>query len=103
MVHQLAARKILGQLKDGTSHLHAWAKRGYGRGRALGELVKREGVRVGLKYGVASDWTSFVAVVRQEEEGRKGLREGEGEGDGSDVDFEFVDVNDENDDDDGEH
>ena len=26
----------------------------------LSEWVKEEGVRVGLKYGIASQWTSFV-------------------------------------------
>jgi hypothetical protein len=30
--------------------------------------VKKEGVRVGLKYGVASEWTGFVAVVKREDD-----------------------------------
>jgi hypothetical protein len=30
------------------------------------EWVKREGVRVGVKYGLASKWTSFLAVKKRE-------------------------------------
>lgn len=63
-IQQLAARKILQELKDGTGYLHAAAS----GGGVIGEWVKKEGVRVGLKYRVASQWTSFVAVVRSEEE-----------------------------------
>jgi hypothetical protein len=60
-IHQLAARKVLQELEDGVGYLH--------RGRnAREEWVKNEGVRVGLRYGVASKWTSFLAVQREEEE-----------------------------------
>jgi hypothetical protein len=69
-IHQLAARKILQELKDGTGYLHSGKftisqERNPG---AFAEWVKKEGVRVGLTYGVASQWTSFVAVVKREEE-----------------------------------
>ena len=110
-IHQLAARRVLGELKDGTSYLHksaAGIRRREREGeRAFGELVKREGVRVGLKYGVAGEWTSFVAVVRQEEVQEEGEREGEGEGEGQedeerddDMGFELLDLDGEEDDDD---
>ena len=66
-IHQLAARKILQELKDGTSYMHGAVDKERQPG-LLAEWVKKEGVRVGLKYGVASHWTSFVAVERKEEE-----------------------------------
>ena len=66
-IHQLAARKVLQELKDGTSYLHGAVDKERQPG-LLAEWVKREGVRVGLKYGMASQWTSFVAVERKEEE-----------------------------------
>ena len=65
-MHQLAARKILQELKDGTSYVHGAVDKERQPG-LLSEWVKKEGVRVGLKYGVASQWTSFVAVERKEE------------------------------------
>jgi hypothetical protein len=97
-IHQLAARKVLGELKDGTSYLHSKYKSVAGDMRAEGfkELVKREGVRVGLKYGVASEWTSFVAVVKnegQQQQQQEGGREsGEEERDEA---YDFMDVEDE--------
>jgi hypothetical protein len=98
-IHQLAARKVLGELKDGTSYLHNKYKlntRGI-RESGFEELVKREGVRVGLKYGVASEWTSFVAVLKKEEDvqQRKGQKEegdrGLGE-EGREEAYDFIDV-----------
>jgi hypothetical protein len=101
-IHQLAARKVLGELKDGTSYLHNKYKSITGdiRERGFEELVKREGVRVGLKYGVASEWTSFVAVVKREEDVQQQQereREGaEGGGecglDGGREAYDFIDV-----------
>jgi hypothetical protein len=106
-IHQLAARKVLGELKDGTSYLHKKYKPITGdiRERGFEELVKQEGVRVGLKYGVASEWTSFVAVVKREEDvrqerERKGPKEeGESELDdkGREEAYDFIDVDEEND------
>lgn len=100
-IHQLAARKILQELKDRTGYLHS-GKYGVSRERqpaAFGESVKKEGVRVGLKYGVASEWTSFVAVVRNEEDmveqetraGNQSLGSGLDDGDDDDEMYEFVD------------
>jgi len=60
-IHQLAARKILQELKDGTSYVHGAVD----SERQPGLL--QEGVRVGLKYEVASHRTSFVAVERNKE------------------------------------
>jgi hypothetical protein len=112
-IHQLAARRVLGELKDGTSYLHkstAGIRRREREGeRAFGELVKREGVRVGLKYGVAGEWTSFVAVVRREEEVVAAQEEVQEEGerggqedvdDDDDMGFELLNVDGEEDDND---
>ena len=106
-IHQLAARKVLGELKDGTSYLHKRYKsitEGDIRERGFEELVKKEGVMVGLKYGVASEWTSFVAVVKKEadvrqERERKGQEEGESELDDKEMEevYDFIDVDEEND------
>ena len=62
-IHQLVAGKVLLELKDGMSYVHSVVgdideER---RSELLGEWVRKEGIRVGLKYGVASQWTSFVA------------------------------------------
>jgi len=63
-IHQLAARKILQELKDGTSYVHGAVDKER-QPALLAKWVQKEGVRVGLKYGVASHWTSFVAVERK--------------------------------------
>jgi hypothetical protein len=65
-MHQLAARKILQELKDGTSYVHGAVDKER-QPALLAKWVQKEGVRVGLKYGIASHWTSFVAVERKEE------------------------------------
>ena len=65
-IHQLAARKILQELEEGTGYLHS-GKCGISRvshPATFDDWVKREGVRVGLKYGLASKWTSFLAVIQ---------------------------------------
>lgn len=78
-IHQLAARKILQELKEGTGYLHGGGTSSTWEGgdTPTPERVKQEGVRVGLKYGVASEWTSFVAVIKKEgeEEAREVARE----------------------------
>ena len=89
-VHQLAARRILQELKDGTGYVHC-GKGGVGEG-----WVRGEGVRVGMRYGVAGPWTSFVAVVRKEGEGEREGRVGDGSLGGLDDEdgYEFVDGDD---------
>ncbi len=72
-VHQLAARKILQELKDGTSYVHGAVDKERQPG-LLAEWVKKEGVRAGLKYGVVSQWTSFVAVERRMKNGILSLK-----------------------------
>jgi hypothetical protein len=72
-IHQLAGRKILQELEEGTGYLHS-GKYGVDREVNSGtfeEWVKREGVRVGIKYGLASKWTSFLAVTKREEDGKQ--------------------------------
>ena len=62
-IHQLAARKVLREMEDGTGFFckrHSIADR-EGRTPAFHELIAREGARFGLTYRVASRWTSFVA------------------------------------------
>ncbi|BBN18567.1 hypothetical protein MPTK1_8g03530 [Marchantia polymorpha subsp. ruderalis] len=67
-VHQLAAKKLLQELEEGGSYLHSGE---FGvdpqsePGRFV-DVVEREGVRVGLTFGVAGKWTSFVAVEVKE-------------------------------------
>lgn len=93
-VHQLAARKILQELKEGTGYLHS-GKYGISKEShpsAFEDCVKREGVRVGLKYGLASHWTSFVAVTQTKDEQR--VNEESLTGLDDDESYEFVDGND---------
>jgi hypothetical protein len=79
-IHQLAARKILQELEEGTSYLHS-GKYGVDKKKNEGtfsDWVDREGTRVGVTYAVASKWTSFVAVEKkQEREGEKSACEAE--------------------------
>ena len=68
------------------------------------ELVKKEGVRVRLHYGVVSEWTSFVTVVKKEDARRERERtgqkkEGELDEEGREETFDFIDVDAEKDDD----
>lgn len=68
-IHQLGARKILQELEEGTGYIHS-GKYGVDKELDAGNFedwVQREGVRVGVKYGVASKWTSFLAVTRTPE------------------------------------
>jgi hypothetical protein len=68
-IHQLAARKILQELEDGIGYLHTGTNgvRESPPGM-LERWAKREGVRVGSKYGLASKWTSFLAIVQTRED-----------------------------------
>ena len=73
-LHQLAARKILQELEDGVGYLHHAGRKPAGTSSSrpahpaatFERCVRREGVRVGLTYGIASKWTSFLAVVLQD-------------------------------------
>ncbi|KAJ6258700.1 hypothetical protein Dda_6749 [Drechslerella dactyloides] len=66
-VCQLAARSFLQELEDGKGYLHdgVLAAEGFTQEKQESkwdEITEREGVRWGEGYGVASKWTSFVAV-----------------------------------------
>lgn len=71
-IHQLAARKAIQDLEEGRGWLQAATVPASLGGEAVevktkyesrfDELVEREAVRLGEKFGVASKWTSFVAV-----------------------------------------
>ncbi|KAL3678817.1 hypothetical protein R1sor_021773 [Riccia sorocarpa] len=62
-VHQLAAKKLLKELEEGGSYLHS-GKFGIDpkEESKFSNWIDREGVRVGTTFGLASNWTSFVAV-----------------------------------------
>jgi hypothetical protein len=64
-IHQLAARKILQELEQGSGYIHSGVSKTANPG-TFDEWVKREGVRVGVRYGLASKWTSFLAVTNGE-------------------------------------
>ncbi|KAK6531978.1 hypothetical protein TWF694_003141 [Orbilia ellipsospora] len=66
-VSQLAARSFLQELEDGKGYLHdgLLASEGIVKDKQESkwdEIIEREGVRWGEGFGVASKWTSFVAV-----------------------------------------
>ncbi|KAK6337998.1 hypothetical protein TWF696_001470 [Orbilia brochopaga] len=66
-VCQLAARSFLQELEDGKGYLHEGVLEAENFTREKqeskwDEIVEREGVRWGEGYGVASKWTSFVAI-----------------------------------------
>ena len=69
-IHQLAARKMLQELEEGTGYIHS-GKYGIDKEKNPGTFdnwVDREGIRLGVEYGLASKWTSFVAVQKQRKE-----------------------------------
>ena len=69
-IHQLAARKILQELQEGNSYLHS-GKYGVDPVKnegTFGDWVEREGIRVGVTYGIAGKWTSLVAVEKNKKE-----------------------------------
>ena len=73
-IHQLAARKILQELEEGNSYLHSG---NYGIVKeenpgTFEDWVSGEGTRVAVEYGLASKWTSFIAVDKQGDAQPKG-------------------------------
>ncbi|EPS37264.1 hypothetical protein H072_9053 [Dactylellina haptotyla CBS 200.50] len=66
-VSQLAARSFLQELEDGKGYLHEGVLAAEGLSKEKHEskwddIIEREGVRWGEGFGVASKWTSFVAI-----------------------------------------
>ncbi|RVD88867.1 uncharacterized protein DFL_003038 [Arthrobotrys flagrans] len=66
-VSQLAARSFLQELEDGKGYLHEGllSAEGFTKDKQESkwdEIIEREGVRWGEGFGVASKWTSFVAI-----------------------------------------
>jgi hypothetical protein len=55
-IHRLAARGLIRDLEEGSSHLH------FGTVRASEEKVKKEIIDLGLKFNLSSKHTSFVAI-----------------------------------------
>jgi hypothetical protein len=69
-IHQLGARKLLQELEEGTGYLFS-GKYGVDKEKnagTIGDWVEREGIRVSVRYGLASKWTSFVAVRKEKKE-----------------------------------
>jgi len=56
VVHRLAARTLIRDLEEGSSHLHRRAI------KPSQEQVKQEIINLGLQFNLASKYTSFVAV-----------------------------------------
>ena len=73
-IHQLAARRAIGELEEGRGWIFHAKKQGSGKllkeefdGR-FSDMVEREAVRLGLQYQVAGKWCSFVAVAVEGQE-----------------------------------
>ena len=65
LVTTLAAKAMLRDLEEGASSLHD--QKGSLQKRKGGtDRVKEEAVRLGVRYGLVSKWTSFVAVEKRE-------------------------------------
>ncbi|KAK6525125.1 hypothetical protein TWF694_005271 [Orbilia ellipsospora] len=60
-LHKLAARAFLGDLEQKQSHIHQSLDSSHREG-SQEKLVAQEGERLGCKWSLISDWTSFVAV-----------------------------------------
>ncbi|KAJ3327129.1 hypothetical protein HDU76_012344 [Blyttiomyces sp. JEL0837] len=64
-IHTLAARKLIRDLEDGTSYLQPYLKKTQNLvGPVPGKTVKEEIVKIGVKYSLASKFTSFIAVEK---------------------------------------
>ncbi|CAG8784462.1 444_t:CDS:2, partial [Acaulospora morrowiae] len=63
-IHTLAARKLIQDLEDGKSFLHAHPKF---EGKNIGiSLVKKHIIDLAIKYNIASRYTSFLAIDKRE-------------------------------------
>ncbi|KAK6523433.1 hypothetical protein TWF281_001415 [Arthrobotrys megalospora] len=94
-VSQLAARSFLQELEDGKGYLHEGllSAEGFTKEKQESkwdEIIEREGVRWGEGFGVASKWTSFVAIedktgkeaASEEKAAREAVAEEQSEGGG---------------------
>lgn len=64
IVHILASRTLLGELQEG----RLTVQKENADDDSLTDAVAQEGIRIGVKWGLASKWTSFVAVNEQNPE-----------------------------------
>ncbi|RPA96537.1 hypothetical protein L873DRAFT_1772706 [Choiromyces venosus 120613-1] len=66
-VHQLAARMLLRDLEEEKSWLHSgeYGVTAEGDAAAIKEYVQREGEEVGMRWSLASKWTSFVGIEEE--------------------------------------
>ncbi|HSF15796.1 MAG TPA: hypothetical protein VLK65_09600, partial [Vicinamibacteria bacterium] len=63
LIATLAARTLLRDLEEGASEFH---ERGSLQRRTGKDRIKEEAVRLGVRYGLTSQWTSFVAVEKRD-------------------------------------
>ncbi|KAJ3061745.1 hypothetical protein HK102_009005 [Quaeritorhiza haematococci] len=79
LLHTLAARKVIQDLEDERSHLHALLKKNPSLlkhpAHTPDSVVKAEIVRFGIEFNLASKYTSFVAIDDKDEK-----NDGKGEG-----------------------
>ncbi|KAK6088937.1 von willebrand domain containing protein [Seiridium cupressi] len=77
-IHQLAAKKAVGELEQGRGWIHH-ARSSETPGQLLKQkydghfqdMVEREAVRLGVQYQVGGKWCSFVAVEANDQHGEK--------------------------------
>jgi len=79
-LYQLAGRKLLQDLEEGRLSCLEGIYDRTEEPIKHAELIAKEGARVGVEFGLASKWTSFVAVAEDEStgEGRADQQVGEG-------------------------
>ncbi|CAZ86275.1 unnamed protein product [Tuber melanosporum] len=65
-LYQLAGRKLLQDLEEGRLSYLEGIYDGTKEPTKHAELIAKEGARVGVEFGLASKWTSFVAVAEDE-------------------------------------
>ncbi|CAG8564018.1 11672_t:CDS:2, partial [Ambispora gerdemannii] len=58
-IHTLAARKLIQDLEEGTSYLHADS---IGKEKVFNDLVKKQIINLGITFSLASRHTSFLAI-----------------------------------------
>jgi len=78
-LYQLAGRKLLQDFEEGRA---SYLEDIYDKTREptkYAELIAREGTRVGVEFGLASKWTSFVAVAEDRSTGERQAGERVGE------------------------
>jgi hypothetical protein len=71
MIHKFAARSLLGDLEQGQSRLHVGPNALPRNTTEQAEAVRIEGERIGCKWSLISQWTSFYAVEERPRAGEE--------------------------------